>query len=154
MDFKLNLDSELVECAYPAEPLAVEPHIPVREVFRILREQQVGSLMVCHDGVLAGIFTERDALQLIASGADLDVPIESVMVTGLVTVRKSDTVGTAIRKMASGGYRRLPIVDESGRPVGMVKASGIVHYLVEHFPSAVYNLPPEPNPVTQEREGA
>jgi hypothetical protein len=31
--------------------------------------------------------------------------------------------------------------------------AGVVHWLVQHFPSAVYNLPPVSNPATQEREG-
>ena len=56
--------------------------------------------------------------------------------------------------MAHGGYRRLPIVDDQGRPTGIIKVEGIMHYLVEHFPSTVYNLPPNPSVVQQEREGA
>jgi hypothetical protein len=38
--------------------------------------------------------------------------------------------------------------------VGLLKVRGIVHYLVEHFPKTIYNLPPEPSMVTQQREGA
>jgi hypothetical protein len=45
-------------------------------------------------------------------------------------------------------------VDESGRPKGVVAVHGIVHYLVDHFPATVYNLPPNPNDSTREREGA
>ena len=71
-----------------------------------------------------------------------------------VTIPSGTTVGEAIRKMAQGGYRRLPIIDDGGRPEGVLKVSGIVRYLVEHFPESVYNLPPEPRPTTQEREGA
>ena len=67
---------------------------------------------------------------------------------------ENDNVGTAIRKMSLGGHRRLPIVDDQGRAVGLVKVSGILHYLVEHFPQTIYNLPPKPHPTTQEREGA
>ena len=51
------------------------------------------------------------------------------------------------------GTRRLPIVDAEGRPTGLVNIAGIIHWLVQHFPQAVYNLPPVPNPTTQEREG-
>jgi CBS domain-containing protein len=56
--------------------------------------------------------------------------------------------------MVSGGYRHLPVVDEEGRPVGVLSVKQIMHYLVEHFPSTVYNLPPDPRVVPQEREGA
>ena len=39
------------------------------------------------------------------------------------------------------------------RPTGVLDVAGVVHWLVQHFPSAVYNLPPVSNPATQEREG-
>jgi hypothetical protein len=76
------------------------------------------------------------------------------MVAGPVALSISDTVGCAIQKMSSGGYRRLPIVDDEGRPVGLLKVSGILHYLVEHVSKVVYTLPPEPHYSTQQREGA
>ena len=47
--------------------------------------------------------------------------------------------------MEKGGYRNLPVVDDAGRPVGILSVMRIVHYLVEHFPVAVYNLPPNPH---------
>ena len=51
------------------------------------------------------------------------------------TLHESDSMATAIARMSKGGFRRMPIVDEQGRPKGMVKVSGILHYLVEHFPT-------------------
>ena len=154
VDFQLSLNSESVNSAYPALPLAVEPETPVRDVFALLKAQNRGSVLICQEGVLVGIFTERDALGMMARGADLNVPIRTVMVPNPVSLRGEDTVGEAIRKMSAGGYRRLPILDDSNKPIGVAAVSGIVHYLVEHFPEAVYNLPPEPDPITQEREGA
>ena len=56
--------------------------------------------------------------------------------------------------MEEGGYRHLPVVDENGKAVGMLSVKRIIRYLVEHFPGAVYNLPPDPGAVQQEREGA
>lgn len=154
MSFPRNLNQENVDAAEPVEPLLVEPDARLADVFALLKAQNVGSVLICRDGALVGIFTERDALKLIAAGADLDVPIESVMVPNPTTLAVDCSVGAAIARMARGGYRRLPIVDGQGRPTGVVKTSGIVHYLVEHFPEEVYNLPPEPRPITHDREGA
>ena len=89
-----------------------------------------------------------------AAQSDLDIPIDEVMVRDPVTVSANDTVGKAISKMSFGGYRRLPIVDEMGRAVSILKVSGILRYLVEHFPDVVYTLPPEPHHHTKTREGA
>lgn len=154
MGFRLNFSSDPVDAAYPAEPLPVEPETPIRDVFALLKAQRTGSILVCREGVLVGIFTERDALRLMAAGKSLDATIETAMTAKPVTIGAGVTVGEAIRTMSEGGYRRLPIVDKEGRPLGVLKVSGIVRYLVEHFPETVYNLPPDPNPVTHEREGA
>ena len=154
MDFQLHLNREKVTQAHTLQPRCVEPTTTVREVFRLLKEELSGGVLICRDGVLEGIFTERDALKLMAHGADLDVPVEQVMIRKPVTLNSDDTVGRAIAKMSFGGYRRLPIVDAEGHPVGMLKVSGILHYLVEHFPNVVYTLPPKPHHQTQEREGA
>ena len=48
----------------------------------------------------------------------------------------------ALSKMQRGGYRHLPVVDERGRPVGILSAKHIIRYIVEHFPAVVYNHPP------------
>ncbi|MFV1968034.1 MAG: CBS domain-containing protein, partial [Pirellulaceae bacterium] len=113
-----------------------------------------GSCQVCRDGILVGVFTERDALRLICRGDSLEVPLKQVMSSDPVVLSATDTVGDAIAKMSHGGFRHLPIVDLEGRPLGVLKVSGILHYMVEHFPNVVYNLPPAPHHATQHREGA
>ena len=120
-----------------------------------MKAQGEGSVLICQPGGgLQGIFTERDAVRILARGFDLDEPIQRVMVRDPITLQKSDTVGKAIAMMSVGGYRRLPILDQTGRPVGVLKVSGILEYLVEHFPNTVYTLPPDPHHVSHEREGA
>jgi CBS domain-containing protein len=152
MDIGQNLNTETVDRAGLQTPLCVEPHIPVRQVLAILKQHSRGSVLVCRAGSIVGIFTERDALRVLASG-NLDAPVETVMTTKPVVLRRSDTIGSAIARMATDGYRRLPIVDEQGRPIGVLDVRAIIHWLVEHFPTAVYNLPPVSNPATQQREG-
>jgi CBS domain-containing protein len=56
--------------------------------------------------------------------------------------------------MEEGGYRHLPVVDERERPVGILSVKRIIRYLVEHFPTTVYNLPPDPQAVPKNPEGA
>jgi predicted transcriptional regulator len=71
-----------------------------------------------------------------------------------VTVHRRDSIRTAIKKMQGGGYRHLPVVDDNNIPVGILSVKRIVHYLVEHFPAAIYNLPPDAKNLPSEREGA
>jgi CBS domain-containing protein len=155
VDFQLNLDSETVNSAHPTRPLVVDRQAAVRAVLELLRDQKQGAVLVCDgDGKLLGIWTERDAARLLAGDFDLELPIEQVMVRDPVVLSPGDTVGRAISLMASGGYRRLPIVDPQGRPTGVLNVAGILHFLVEHFPKVVYTLPPQPHQSPQEREGA
>ena len=80
--------------------------------------------------------------------------MRAVMTPDPVTVGPKDPVRTAIRRMQKGGYRNLPVVDETGRPVGILSANRVVHYLVEHFPAIVFNQPPDPNAYPESPEGA
>lgn len=154
MDFQLNLNTETVEQTHPGKALFVDPQATIGEVFKLLKAQRTGVVLVCREGVLVGVFTERDALKLMAHGCDFHAPIATVMTPRPVTVHARETVSSAINRMASGGYRRLPMVNDNGKPIGIVKVSGILRYLVEHFPRAVYTLPPEPNQTLKERDGA
>ncbi len=89
-----------------------------------------------------------------ASGQSTEVAIESLMSRDLQTLDDTATVGEAIRLMSQGGYRRLPIVSADGTPTGVAAVQGIVHYLVDHFPQTIYTLPPKPDSLTNDREGA
>ena len=154
MDFQLSLESEGVSSAYPDQPLATTPDATLGEVLQLLRAQRTGAVLLCEGSTLVGILTERDALRFMAEGTELSTPARAVMTKQPATISSNATVGQAIERMASGGYRHLPMVDAQGRPTGVLAVRGIVHYLVDHFPETVYNLPPNPNAAPSEREGA
>ncbi len=154
LDFQLSLESEGVGSAYPDQPLAATADETVGNVMQLLRAQRTGAVLICEGTKLVGIFTERDALKLMSSGADLSKPVREVMSCPPVTIASTATVGEAIRKMSEGAYRHLPIVDKDQKPTGVLAVHGIVHYLVDHFPETVYNLPPDPKSRSREREGA
>lgn len=154
MDFRLDLETETIAQVYSADPLCVAPDMSIREVLELLRARSRGCVLICREGKLVGIFTERDALRLMAAGDNLERFVEDVMIRQPVTVREGASVSEAIHKMSAGGYRRLPVVDQQDQPIGVLNVSGILHYFVEHFPSVIYNLPPDPHHAMQEREGA
>lgn len=154
MDSQFNFATDTVDDCHLAEPVCVAPTNSVREALDRMKERNSAAVLVCRDQMVVGIFTERDALAMMAACADFDKPIEMVMTRDPVVLHSGDTVGRAIAAMTRGGYRRLPIVDGEGRPTGVIKIESIVHYLAEHFPKLVYNLPPEPHHSTREREGA
>ncbi len=113
-----------------------------------------GSALICAGGTLVGIFTERDLLGVIAEGRGLDTLLSEVMTSEPQTVTVDDTLFDAIYRMDKGGYRRLPVVDSSGAPVGIVDTKTATHFLVEHFPAGVYNQASHAQLIAKNREGA
>ena len=120
MDFQLSLESEGVGSAYPDQPLAATADDSVGNVLQLLRAQRTGAVLICEGPKLVGILTERDALKLMARGADFSTPVRDVMSSPPATIACRATVGDAIRVMAEGGYRHLPIVDDERQADGRV----------------------------------
>lgn len=150
-----NLRADSVSRLEPSPPRAVEDRESVAAAVAAMREYGVGCLLVTRGGRLVGVFTERDLLtRVLAPGLPLTVPTAECMTARPATVAPKDSVQTAIRRMEAGGYRHLPVVDGLNRPVGILSARRVVHYLVEHFPALVYNHPPDPDRVPDCAEGA
>jgi CBS domain-containing protein len=155
MDLPRNLKIESVSRLNPTPPRQVRPTQTLAEAVALMVQEEVGCVLVTSGERLLGIFTERDLMrQVLAAGVPLSRCVADFMTPNPQCVHPKDTIGMAIRKMEEGGYRHLPVVDELRRPVGILSVKRIVHYLVEHFPGTVYNLPPDPGAVQLEREGA
>jgi CBS domain-containing protein len=96
---------------------------------------------------------------VVAAGRSADVSVRDVMTPGPTTVNEHDSVQHAVEVMERGGYRHLPVMTldagaAAARPLGVLSVKDLVHYLVEYFPSNVYNLPPTPDQTQPAREGA
>ncbi|KAB2926822.1 MAG: CBS domain-containing protein [Dechloromonas sp.] len=96
----------------------------VRAASRLMAEQRIGALVVVEGGRIAGIFTERDALnKVIAAALDPDsTALSSVMVSDPQTIGVDKPLAYALYMMAEGGFRHVPVVDAGGVPIGMVSA--------------------------------
>jgi CBS domain-containing protein len=127
-------------------PVVLDMATPVEEALRRMREGQSGCALVCRDGTLSGIFTERDVLnKVIGVEGVLDRPISEVMTPDPVRVHENDPIRNAVFAMHQGGFRHVPVVDSEERVVSCVRHKDIVHYLVHHFAQHVLNLPPDPD---------
>jgi CBS domain-containing protein len=143
MELARNLRKDPVSRLEPSDPHTVERTATVADAVGLMRQENVGCVLVCDAGRLVGLFTERDLMcRVLAVGKPLTLPIAEVMTPDPVTVLPADTIRVAVRKMKAGGHRHLPVVDENSRPVGILSVKRVVRYLVEHYPAAVYNQPP------------
>jgi len=154
LDAKLDLHGDTIQTSIILEqPFVVPPESSLYDVLVEMKSERHACVYVSRNGKLLGLISERDVLRILAEGKDLSEPVESIMTSPVDTVEEECSVADTIRLMWKGGYRRLPVVDSSEVLLGTVSVKKILHYLVEHFPNAVYNLPPDPHAVMQEREG-
>lgn len=138
----------------PAEPVCLDLGETIEDAVTSFQEHRIGCVLITEGGQLRGIFTERDlTLHVVNKGVSLTAKIDDYMTADPETLSPEDPVAFALNRMSLGGYRHVPLVDSAGMPVGIISVKDVVHYLVEHFPGEVYNLPPEPGVFGSSREG-
>jgi len=156
MELTRNLKVESVcRLLRPAPRPVIAPDRSVAEAVALMRQHRVGCLLIYQGERLVGIFTERDLMRkVLAPGNPLGAPVGLYMTPRPVTVGPKEPINLALERMIAGGYRHLPVVDVAGRLHGVLSVKRIVHYLAEHFPTTIYNLPPDPNVYPMQAEGA
>lgn len=122
------LGLHLDELGAPA-PNLIDAGASVAEAIDRMQSASVDCLLVTENGVLVGIFTDRDAILKIAGRPIEQLTIGDVMTHDPVILRSGDPVAVAIHKMAVGGFRHVPIV-KGGVPVGVVSARDVFRHLV------------------------
>jgi CBS domain-containing protein len=155
MELARNFKVESISRLHPTPPRHIGPNQSVAEAVAAMREHEVGCLLVSEGEALVGIFTERDLMRrVLAPGLPLTTPVSACMTPHPVVVDEKESIRAAVRRMEEGGYRHLPVIGDTGKPVGVLSVKRIVHYLVEHFPTTIYNLPPDPDAYPQQADGA
>jgi len=116
------------------KPVTASAQITVAAAARLMKERRIGALLVVHDGRLAGIFTERDALfRVVAEGRDpAKTLVADVMTPNPRTISPDRPFGHALHLMYEGGFRHVPVVDD-GRPLGVVSARDALGPDLEQF---------------------
>ena len=101
-------------------------HTPVREVAEIMRERNVGGVVLCaEDGAPVGFITDRDvAVIVVAGGCDPAGSALDHASTPVVTGDPAMDLREAATLMARFGIRRLPVM-EDGRLAGIVTLDDI-----------------------------
>jgi len=102
---------------------------------KLMRDAAVGCIpIVASDGRLVGILTDRDiALSAYEYGEALwRLPIRDSMHQPVYSCRADDDVGIAAAVMRKQRVRRLPVVDETNKPIGMLSLDDLAH--ASHVP--------------------
>ena len=102
---------------------------PISEVAKMMQKDDVGAIPVGKDDKLIGMITDRDiVLRVVSEGRDpAKISAEEVMTKGIVFCRTTETVEDAIHLMERKKIRRLPVIDDNKRLVGMLSLGDVSH---------------------------
>jgi CBS domain-containing protein len=109
----------------------LSPDTAVNKVAKRMKELDVGAIPITKDGKLVGMITDRDiTIRCVAQSEDMEkVKAKDVMTQGVVYCRDNEDVEDAVRIMEGKQIRRLPVLDETMKMVGMVSLGDISHAL-------------------------
>jgi CBS domain-containing protein len=115
------------------QPVTALSTTTVTDAARLMKEHNIGALMVCDDEKLVGVFTERDALfRVLAAGLPGTTSLADVMTANPQTIPADSGFSTALHIMHDGHFRHLPVVD-NGRVVGIVSVRDALGPELESF---------------------
>ncbi len=99
----------------------------VAEAAKLMRDEDVGLAPVVEGDRLVGALTDRDiAIRVVAEGKDpASTPVREVASTDVVTVDPEQDLGEALNLMAQHQVRRIPVVEQDGRLVGVVAQADV-----------------------------
>jgi CBS domain-containing protein len=110
-----------------SNPCTIDADKPVSYAAKMMRDEDVGLAPIVERDRLVGTLTDRDiATRVVAEGRDPDsTPVKEVASTDIVTVDPEQDLDEALRLMADHQVRRLPVVEEDGRVVGVVAQADV-----------------------------
>ena len=108
-------------------PCTIDADKSVVYAAKMMRDEDVGLAPIVEGDKLIGTLTDRDiAIRVVAEGKDPNqTTVREVASTNLVTIDPQQDLDEALRLMAEHQVRRLPVVEEDGRLVGVVAQADV-----------------------------
>lgn len=119
-------------------------------MFKVVQEMKAtrrGAVVVEDQGVLVGMFTERDLMSRLDHSDVLwqHTTVRDVMTPHPTAIHPDDSVAEALSRLVSGRRRHMPIVDDKGAVLGLLSIRDILGFIARKFPEEMINLPPAPD---------
>ena len=110
-----------------SNPCSIDSDKSVAYAAKMMRDENVGLAPIVEGNRLIGTITDRDiAIRAVAEGKDPEsTKVTEIASTELVTVEPQEDLDEALRLMGKHQVRRLPVVEEGGRLVGVVAQADV-----------------------------
>ena len=111
--------------------LSVSPSHSLQDCALLMKEHNVGAVVVVEAGKVVGMFTERDVVnRVISDDVSRTSPVSDVMTKNVTTVTSDSLVDDAMGIMTRDRHRHLPVVDD-GELVGILSIGDILRSVLE-----------------------
>jgi CBS domain-containing protein len=116
-------------------PVTIAPERTIPEACQLLEERNVGCLLVEEHGQLCGMLTDRDiAIRVVGQGKNPHLTSVGTMMTpNPVRIHVDSTLHELTMLMHSQHVRRVPIIDASGRAIGIVTLDDLLVLLSDEM---------------------
>lgn len=106
-----------------------DPETTVTEIAKLMRDEDIGAIPIGKNDRLVGMVTDRDiACRAVADGRDLtQTTAGDVMTKGIVFCTENEELDDAVRLMESKQIRRMPVINDDKRMVGMLSLGDLSH---------------------------
>jgi CBS domain-containing protein len=120
---------------------AVSPNTLVYDALKLMRDKDIGALLVLEGGKLAGIFSERDyARKVILQGkSSLETMVSEIMTPHVLYASPEQTNEQCMALMTARHVRHLPILDQ-GELVGMISIGDLVRSIINEQKDTITQL--------------
>ena len=107
----------------------VSPDTPVSTIAKTMQKYDIGAIPVGYNDRLVGMVTDRDiTVRGLANGKDVkQLTAKDVMTKGVFWCRENDNASEVVRLMETKHVRRLPVINQDKRMVGMLSLGDISH---------------------------
>lgn len=122
----------------PRKPLIAHVNISLAEAIDQLKALNVGLMTLVDDtGKLVGVFTEGDVFKKVVGQIDdlSQAKVKDYMTPRVTTLKPETTIAYALHLMCLHGFRHVLIVDDEGKPNGVLSFRAVVRYLKKEFAS-------------------
>ncbi len=115
------------------KPLIVKPNDKVSDVAKEMKKRDISIAIVLDgEGRLIGTLSDRDIVtKIVAEGKPLDTPVSEALNRDPLKGRPTWSLAKALEAMAAIGARHMVVLDDDGKPIGVLNIKDLVRHIIE-----------------------
>lgn len=106
--------------------VSISPENSIQDAIHLMKNHNIGSVLITEDEKILGIFTERDSIRIISNGIDLDKPITHIMSSPVLSVSINDNLAEVVSYMEDRNVRRVVVLGGEKQILGILSSRDIL----------------------------